>query len=256
MNLKSAIYGLVVGDALGVPYEFMDRGTFHATDMIGYGTYNKPAGTFSDDSSMTLATCMAIKKCGRVDVGEIRKNFEAWMYDGEFTSDGVVFDVGNTTRHAIREGCGMSGERDNGNGSLMRIIPLAFTDADDDMIREVSAITHAHEISKNACVEYIKIVRSILNGEKYQNDDLKNTDINNIKSGGFVLDTLKASLWCVLNTNNYKDAVLMAVNLGSDTDTTAAVTGGLAGVIYGYENIPSEWIEKIRNKKLIDDCLF
>lgn len=256
MDLKSAIYGLVVGDALGVPYEFMERGSFYCTDMVGHGTYDKPAGTFSDDSSMTLATCMAIKKSGGVNIDAIRKSFEAWMYDGAFTSDGEVFDVGNTTHHAIAEGRGMDGERDNGNGSLMRIIPIAFTDADDEMIREVSAITHAHEISKNACVEYVKIVRSILYGEKYENDELKHTDISEIKSGGFVLDTLKASLWCVLNTDNYKDAVLMAVNLGSDTDTTAAVTGGLAGVMYGYDNIPSEWIAKIRNKELIDESLF
>lgn len=85
---------------------------------------------------------------------------------------------------------------------------------------------------------------------------MKNKSEEEIKSTGFVLHTLEASLWCLLNTNNYKDAVLKAVNLGDDTDTTAAVTGGLAGIIYGFDEIPKEWIDKLKNKNLIEDCLF
>ena len=85
---------------------------------------------------------------------------------------------------------------------------------------------------------------------------MKNKSEEEIKSTGFVLHTLESSLWCILNTNNYKDAVLKAVNLGDDTDTTAAVTGGLAGIIYGFDNIPKEWIDKLKNKDLIEDCLF
>lgn len=109
---------------------------------------------------------------------------------------------------------------------------------------------------KNACIEYIYIARKLINGEKYIDEAIKNLDESEIKSGGFVLDTLKASLWCILNTDKYKDAVLKAVNLGSDTDTTAAVTGGLAGVIYGYDAIPKEWVDKLKNKELIEGCLF
>lgn len=255
-KLRSAIYGFAIGDALGVPYEFKERHTFTCTDMISHGTWNQEIGIWSDDTSLTLATAKSIKDKEYIDLKDIRKNFEAWLYHNEFTANGVVFDVGGTTRDAIELGHGMDGFHDNGNGSLMRILPLAFTDASDYDIANVSAITHAHEISKNACIEYIHIARKLIKGEKYIDDAIKNLDESEIKSGGFVLDTLKASLWCILNTDNYKDAVLKAVNLGSDTDTTAAVTGGLAGIIYGYDAIPKEWINKLKNKELIEDCLF
>lgn len=256
-KLKSAIYGLAIGDALGVPFEFKERYTFICEDMVGYGTYNKPEGTWSDDTSMTLATCKSLKDNNKIiDIVDIRRNFEKWLFNGEFTSDGKVFDVGNTTREALYREKGLDDFYSNGNGSLMRILPLAFTNATDEEIENVSAITHAHKISKEFCVNYVKLARDLLNGVKYTNDKLKNIPENEISSSGFVEDTFKASLWCILNTDNYKDAVLKAVNLGSDTDTTAAVTGGLAGIIYGYESIPKEWIDKLKNKELIDECLF
>ena len=141
----------------------------------------------------------------------------------------------------------------------MRILPLSFTDASDEEIEKVSSITHAHEISRKACLDYVHLARKLIAGEKLESlglDDLKKKSEDEIKSTGFVLHTLEASLWCLLNTNNYKDAVLKAVNLGDDTDTTAAVTGGLAGIIYGYDEIPSDWIDKLKNKNLIEDCLF
>lgn len=245
---RSAIYGFAIGDALGVPYEFKERHTFTCVGMIGHGTLNQEAGTWSDDTSLTLATAKSIKDIGFIDLKDIRKNFEAWLYKAKFTANGEVFDVGGTTREAIELGHGLDGFHDNGNGSLMRTLPLAFTDASDDDIADVSAITHAHEISKNACIEYIHIARKLINGEKYIDEAIKDLDKDEIKSGGFVLDTLKASLWCILNTDNYKDAVLKAVNLGSDTDTTAAVTGGLAGIIYGIDTIPKDWIDKLKTK--------
>ena len=216
-KLRDAIYGFAVADALGVPFEFKERGTFICSDCVGFGTWNKEAGTWSDDSSMTLATCKSIKDKGKIDTEDIRKNFKAWLFDDDFTADGKVFDVGGTT------------------------------------------ITHAHEISRKACLDYVHIARKLIGGEKLENlglDDLKNKSEEEIKSTGFVLHTLEASLWCILNTNSYKDAVLKAVNLGDDTDTTAAVTGGLAGIIYGFDEIPRDWIDKLKNKNLIEDCLF
>ena len=258
-KLRDAIYGFAVADALGVPFEFKERGSFICSDCVGFGTWNKEAGTWSDDTSMTLATCKSIKDKGRVDTEDIRKNFKAWLFDDAFTADGKTFDVGGTTREALVLNRGMDDFYSNGNGSLMRILPLAFTDASDEEIEKVSAITHAHEISRKACLDYVHLARKLIEGEKLENlglDDLKKKSEEEIKSTGFVLHTLESSLWCLLNTNNYKDAVLKAVNLGDDTDTTAAVTGGLAGIIYGFDEIPRDWIDKLKNKDLIEDCLF
>ena len=162
--LRDAIYGLAVGDALGVPYEFRPRGSFTCTGMVGHGTHDQPAGTWSDDTSMTLATCDSIRACGRVDVDDMRSRFRAWIDDGAYAIDGVVFDYGDTTARALVAGTGRAGERDNGNGSLMRIAPLAFTDATDDEVRAVSAITHAHPVSTEACVDMVHVMRALAAG--------------------------------------------------------------------------------------------
>ena len=271
-GLRDVIYGAAVGDALGVPYEFKQRDTFECTDMVGYGTYNLPAGTFSDDTSMMLATCDSIRAKGRhIDVQDMRKRFVGWFRRGEYTADGVCFDIGNTTARALDEGKGGTGERDNGNGSLMRIAPLAYAAATDDEIRAVSAITHAHPISTEACVCFIGILRNIIGGStlqdaiRYSKPSMEQFDFldtvaelprEEIRSGGFVLDTLGAAIWCFANTESYADCVLAAVNLGGDTDTTACVAGALAGAAYGYGSIPTAWLETLRGKDIIESCLF
>lgn len=267
-KLKSAIYGLAVADAVGVPYEFKMRGTFNATDMVGHGSHNQPKGTWSDDTSMTLATCASIKECGCIDIPDMLTKFRAWAHNGEYAIDGRVFDIGSTTSEALRIGKGGDDERSNGNGSLMRIIPLAFTAASDEEIEVVSAITHAHDISKAACVCYVHIARALIRGEN-PTDILARVEspferiryINTlgegeIKSSGYVVSTLEAALWAVSTTDNYRDAVLKAVNLGNDTDTVGAVAGGLAGIIYGFNEIPNEWVNSLKGKDIIDNCLF
>ncbi|WP_255375230.1 ADP-ribosylglycohydrolase family protein [Olsenella sp. An290] len=142
-TLRDAIYGLAVGDALGVPYEFRTRGSFSCTGMVGHGTHDQPAGTWSDDTSMTLATCDSIRACGRVDTADMLSRFRAWINDGAYAIDGVVFDYGGTTARALAAGTGCTGERDNGNGSLMRIAPLAFTGATDDEVGPRGLGNHA-----------------------------------------------------------------------------------------------------------------
>ena len=270
-KLKSAIYGLAIGDALGVPYEFKKRGSFNTTDMIGYGTHNQPIGTWSDDTSMTLALCDSLRNNNlKIDTKDMLDRFRNWISNGKYTSNGVVFDYGNTTCEALELGYGIDDIYANGNGALMRVLPLAFCEVKAEDIDKVSAITHAHNISKEACRIYIHIAKELLKDKKLEHI-LKNIGVSSkfkrlkslsniledeIYSTGYVVHTLEASLWCILKTNNYKEAVLKAVNLGDDTDTTAAVTGGLAGLIYGYNNIPKEWIDKLNNKELIEDCLF
>ena len=156
--------------------------------------------------------------------------------------------------------CGLDNKMAQGNGGLMRILPLAFIDCTDEDIRNVCGLTHAHSTPKQLCVNYVNIARRLIKGERildavegFARLDGARRDI--IKSTGYVVDTLEAAIWCLLNTDNYKDCVLTAVNLGSDTDTVAAVAGGLAGIVYGFDSIPKEWIDKLANKELIDKCI-
>ena len=230
-----------------------------------------PAGTFSDDTSLLLATCDSIRERRGIDVEDMRERFRAWLYEGAYTTDGRAFDVGNATATALRQGFGCDGERSNGNGSLMRIAPLALTDATDDEIRAVSSITHAHPVSVEACVLFVHVLRDLLEDEwtemaierNIPDDDhfaflkgIQNASREDIRSTGYVLDTLGAALWCACNTDSYEECVLAAVNLGDDSDTTACVAGALAGAMYGLDSIPSEWIEQLRGKEVIDGCLF
>ncbi len=270
-NIKSILFGLAVGDALGVPVEFKSRETIAlkpVTDMIGYGTYHLPAGTFSDDSS--LAFCLAEALTNEFDLQKIATNFIAWLNNNYWTSGGTVFDVGMATRQAIRrlqeccepELAGGTDVSDNGNGSLMRILPLLIYIKDKaiadryQITKQVSAITHGHIRSVIACFYYLEFAGQLLNGiEKFKvyknlqteisgylnslsinTDEIKLFDRllkhniyeltdKEIYSSGYVLHTLEASIWCLLTSDNYKATTLKAVNLGSDTDTTGAVTG-------------------------------
>lgn len=277
-KIYDGIMGLIVGDALGVPVEFKKRDTFHVTDMIGYGTYNQPPGTWSDDSSMTLATLESIGQFKRIDPLGIMNNFYEWLYYAEFTPYGKVFDVGGGTRRAIARyasgkplnDCGGRTRMDNGNGSLMRILPLAFIPCSMKDIDTISGLTHNHDIAKRACRLYLIVAEQILKSGKvprwiYTDTDIWTGDFSRvreiwklnreeIRSSGYVVDTLEAALWCLYHSNTYRDCVLMAVNLGEDTDTVAAVAGGLAGLVYGVggeSGIPEEWISQIARKDWI-----
>ena len=279
MKIKDGITGLVVGDALGVPVEFKPREYLEenpVTGMMGHGTYNMPKGTWSDDTSMTLATMQSIVNRKSIDLENIMNEFLLFVRDSKYCQD-VVFDYGNTTINAIlnfesgcpASQCGGRADSDNGNGSLMRILPLAYIPGITyDEIESVSALTHAHIKSRISCVLYVEIAKSMLENDleikdhirnscdkirKYYKDvddliefeDILEMDFHVYEGRSYVIKTLEAVLYCLLKTNNYRDAVLKAVNLGHDTDTVAAITGGLAGIYYGYDDIPSDWIGEI-----------
>lgn len=279
-KIYDAIMGLVVGDAIGVPVEFKLRDTFVITDMIGYGTHNQPAGTWSDDSSMTLATLESIGRLGKIDPTDIMQNFQKWLCNYEFTPYDEVFDVGKTTQEAICrfvdgasiENCGGNDYMDNGNGSLMRILPLVFCKPNFEDVSKISGLTHNHPISRKACMIYLLVAHQLLNGKCLETSikmiepfatkefsrlsNIEKLRREEIISDGYVVHTLEAALWCLINSESYTDCVLMAVNLGGDTDTTAAVAGGLAGILYGTGNekgIPKKWIEQIAKKDWIED---
>jgi len=298
-KIKSLLFGVAVGDALGVPVEFMTREDLRkkpVSDLNGYGTHHQPPGTFSDDSSLTF--CLAEALTGEFDLNTIGQNFVKWRYNNFWTARRSVFDVGGATDMAIErlaqgvqpDLAGSTGELSNGNGSLMRISPLLFYLLDKpvnerfEITKQVSSITHRHIRSVIACFYFLEFARLILEG-KDKFDTFKNlqTDIpafldslsinqieiarfdrllkgniyelteDNIYSSGYVLHTLEATVWCLLTTDNYRDAVLKAVNLGNDTDTTGAVTGGLAGLLYGLDDIPENWINQIARHDDIED---
>lgn len=258
-NIRDCVYGQAVGDALGVPFEFRGRDTFECTGMVGFGTHGQPAGTWSDDTSMTLAICDSYRELGRIDTDDIRTRFLAWYRDGAYTCDGL-FDIGNATAQALIAGHGLSSERDNGNGSLMRTVPLAFFNVTDDAVRAVSAITHAHQTSTEACVRMVHVAHALVGGMSV-GDAVAMGGVDagkprgSISSGGYVLHTYEAALWCLANTSSYAECVLTAVNLGDDTDTTAAVAGALAGIVYSIDGIPSSWVDALRGKDVIEACL-
>lgn len=287
MKVKDGICGLTVGDALGVPVEFRRREYLienPVRGMLGYGTHNQPKGTWSDDTSLTLATMESVANKKAIDLDDILNEFSLYVTESKFCQY-KVFDYGNTTINAIDKflsgypasECGGRGERDNGNGSLMRILPMAYvpnvTYAD---IENVSALTHAHPRSKIACVLYVEIAKSMLENDLEISEHINNScekirehyadspelihfkDIfensYDVEEGGFyVIKTLEAVLHCLLTTSSYKDAVLKAVNLGKDTDTVGAITGGLAGIYYGYDDIPTEWIDAIPQIEFVFD---
>jgi len=308
-NWLDGIMGLVVADALGVPVEFTHREELKknpVTGMRGYGTYNLPAGSWSDDTSMTLATLSSLKT--GYDLKDMMDRFAEWMTTGTYTPFEEVFDIGRTCHDAIAHymrhkdvsTCGRTGERENGNGSLMRILPVCLylyekqkaerlTEEEViSRIHEVSALTHAHIRSKIACGLYFFLVRAILDnncslqeslqrgldaGFAYYADtretagelmyyarfhrleNFKNLPEEEIESSGYVVASLEAALWCLVNTESYKEATLMAVNLGSDTDTVAAIAGGLAGLYYGYEGIPEEWLKEVRKREWVEGMI-
>ena len=295
------LWGAIVGDALGVPVEFTSREERRrdpVTDMRGYGTYRQPPGTWSDDSSLLLCTVEAL--CEQEYRAErLAGLFLAWQEWGYWTPHGSVFDIGIATQKALaclRDGmapeeAGGAGEGDNGNGSLMRILPVALRYAGapiDEMLgmaHRISAITHRHPRSQMACGLYCCMARGLLagqspadaynlmieQGKRYYNEEpfkremphfarilsgeIANLAEREISSGGYVLHTLEASLWCLLSTTSYADAVLKAVNLGEDTDTTGCVTGGLAGLAFGLAGIPEAWREMIARNDDIDMLL-
>jgi len=296
---KDILLGVATGDALGVPVEFLSRDILAGnpvSGMLEYGSHDVPKGTFSDDSSLTFCLAEALTK--PFQLMNVADNFVRWLNDNYWTHGGRLFDVGIATQKAIRnlsngvhpELAGGNGEDDNGNGSLMRILPLAIFLKDKPVeeryriVQQVSSLTHRHIRSIISCFYYVEFALGLIDGveiftiydhlkqsvfrflasinveqreiehlDRLLKGDIYTLTEKEIYSSGYVIHTLEASIWCLLTTGTYADAVLKAVNLGLDTDTTAAVTGGLAGLHYGYQSIPEEWLNDLARVKDIED---
>ena len=314
---KDAVMGVITGDALGCPVQFRSRREIArrpVTTMTGHGTYDMPVGTWTDDSSMTLATLASIADNGSLNPADIMYRFALWLTKGEYTPFGEAFDNGRGTTESIMrymkdmdiDTCGGRTEYDNGNGSLMRIVPACLYCADRQAgggmtdqeavsaVHRISGLTHNHMRAKIACGLYFFMIRAILRRKRESADtrgedlagllqkglnegfafyggdpryaaelsyygrlrdlcSFRETPVSMIRSSGYVVDTLGAAVWSLLKTGTFKDALLTAVNLGEDTDSVGAVCGGLAGLFYGYEDIPEDWLRVIRRREWIEE---
>jgi ADP-ribosyl-[dinitrogen reductase] hydrolase len=275
---RGCLLGLACGDAVGTTVEFEIRGEFDpATDMTGGGAFRLPAGSWTDDTSMALCLAASLIEIGQFDAADQMKRYGDWYESGYLSSTGRCFDIGSTVRASLERFIHtkdpFSGDRDPhaaGNGCIMRLapVPMFFYPDVAEAVRwsaESSRTTHgapecvescqllaamicaalaggsqdeilfAHDLDQFTCPK----VREIAAGN-YQYKDAKA-----IRGSGYVIDCLEAAAWCFWRTDSFREAVLMAANLGDDADTTAAVCGQIAGAFYGEGGIPVEWLNRL-----------
>jgi len=282
---RGALLGLAVGDALGASVEFSPPGTFEpVTTMRGGGPFGLAPGAFTDDTSMALCLAESLIACGGHDAEDQLRRYVDWYRRGHNSSTGECFDIGGTTRLALErfEATGRTDVADPselaaGNGSLMRLAPVALWASDAIEAAELgaasSATTHAAPQAIDACRMYAVLIHEAVRGAAHEQlfDQRRWGDAGlhpavaaiaagsytqrqppQIRATGYVVDTLEAALWAISTTDSFADAVLRAVNLGEDSDTVGAVTGQLAGAIYGRLAIPPEWRETLVDGDRID----
>lgn len=306
---KASLLGLAVGDALGVPVEFMSREEVrkvNPTEMIGKETPLTfesrwgdiiPAGAWSDDTSMTVATMESmIAQGGDIDYDDVMEHFIRWWRGGEYCSLSFPFGLGSTVSRAMANfqqeypviKCGPSGFMDNGNGALMRILPFSMywifkgrtIEKTVDIINTATAITHGHPISQMGSLIFTLFLKELIESDSIStawertrrfnystyystvtleayslllSDGFRTTDESVIRETGYVVDSLMAAVHSMLAGNSFEDTALIAINMGYDTDTNAAITGALAGTFYGLENIPSRWLNVLRRRDYLED---
>jgi ADP-ribosyl-[dinitrogen reductase] hydrolase len=268
-----ALLGLAVGDAVGTTLEFSTRESKPPlVDMVGGGPFGLKPGQWTDDTSMALCLADSLLACERLDQRDLMQRFCRWYRHGENSSTGICFDIGNTTRHALERfehtGNPVAGSTDShsaGNGSLMRLAPVAiFRHSDraaaEEIARGQSVITHGAAAAVEACTFLVHLLIAAIEGASKEavlrprpwsaNEDVdriargtwRTKSRAEIRSSGYVIDTLEAALWSLEQSGSFRQAVLTAANLGDDADTVAAVTGQLAGAIWGRKGIPAEWM--------------
>ncbi len=276
-RFRGALLGLACGDAVGTTLEFKPRGSFEPlTDMVGGGPFSLKAGQWTDDTSMALCLAESLLSTNTCDPHDQMTRYANWYKWGYWSSTGSCFDIGIATREAIerflKTGEALAGSpdpRSAGNGSLMRLVPVAMRYAgDEDILQEMAALssrtTHGAEECIEACKLFAVALSRALSGcDKAQILDLASLPLHSpkirqiaqgryldksaqqIRGTGYVVDSLEAALWCVSHHDNFRDTVLAAANLGDDADTTAAIAGQLAGAISGEEGIPQPWLERL-----------
>ena len=277
-RFRGALLGLACGDAVGTTVEFKPRGSFTPlTDMVGGGPFSLKAGQWTDDTSMALCLAESLVIKGGCDPHDQMTRYANWYRWGYWSSTGGCFDIGIATREALerflRNGDPLAGNpdpRSAGNGSLMRLAPAALRYAGDDEARlqEMAALssrtTHGAAECLDACRLFAVALNRALQGRE-KSEVLNLADLKlyspkiqqiaqgsyrdksreQIRGSGYVVESLEAALWCFARHDNFRDAVLEAANLGDDADTTAAITGQIAGAMWGEQGIPGEWLGRL-----------
>lgn len=287
-RLAGGVWGHLVGDAVGVPYEFRDAEAIGTVRFGERGTHGQPPGTWSDDGSLMLALFDSLLSTEGFDVEDQGRRSVEWRRTGAYTPDGDgAFDIGSTTIKAlaaIESGtpaadAGPAGEHDNGNGSLMRILPVALVgrDLDDaaliDHARRASRVTHGHPRAQVACALYILVAARLLAGERERPVALE-AAIDRLRDAvrdepalvealeftlawperhgrGRVWDSLWSAWDAFVGADTYQATIERAVAYGNDTDTTAAIAGGLAGIYWGIDGIPADWLVRMRGRDIV-----
>lgn len=261
-NHKNSIWGFIIGDCLGVPYEFTSKNNIRSLKMLGYGAHYQAAGTWSDDTSMLLSTL----DCDFLNIRELKYNLVK-VLRGEYSIDGHLFDIGHSTKLNLL-GITLHGDYQDGNGSMMRILPYAFVeevDRLDDSIEHSSYLTHRSDIAAFCCIVYVKMVRAALSGyfnfmEILEKEYKNNTSFSlseyplddKITYYGFVWHSLLCVIDILSKAKSYKDGVKMAINLGGDTDTHAALVGAILAIKY---NDWKPFLNKVRGKDIINKII-
>jgi ADP-ribosyl-[dinitrogen reductase] hydrolase len=268
------LLGLAVGDAVGTTLEFSQRDACTITDMVGGGPFRLKPGEWTDDTSMALCLADSLIACGGLNERDLMERFVRWYREGENSHNGRCFDIGITTRQALdrfaRTADPVAGSTDPnmaGNGSIMRLAPVALRWVDDPekaaaMARAQSATTHGAPAAVEGCALLAEIlVEAIATGDKetvlrprtsaeptvaaIAAGSWHDKSREDIRSSGYVVHTLEAALWCVDRASDFREAVLLAANLADDADTVAAVTGQIAGALWGRSGIRQEWLDRL-----------
>lgn len=270
-----ALVGLAVGDAVGTTLEFQPRDRYKVSDMVGGGVFRLKAGEWTDDTSMALCLAETYLQNNTLDVTDFRNRLVRWYKRGENSSNGICFDIGNTTRFALEQylmhgetWMGNTEKNTAGNAALVREAPVAIFRR--KTVRGIwfdsqaqSQATHGTSESLSACFFLGLLLNHLIYGYDKEKTfsphvvplasrvliinagEYKQKTRDQIRSSAYVIDTLEAAMWAVWNTDNFRDAILLAANLGDDADSVAATAGQIAGALYGYAGIPQEWKDKL-----------
>jgi ADP-ribosyl-[dinitrogen reductase] hydrolase len=271
-----SLVGLACGDAVGTSLEFMPRGSFTPiTKMEGGGPFKLLPGQWTDDTSMALCLAESLLYRGEFDPVDQMNRYCNWHQHGYLSCTGECFDIGMTVAGALnnylKTGNPYSGsvdERSSGNGSLMRIAPIAifYRNRPDELIKhaaESSRTTHGSSECIDACQYFCQLLvhafiakdkKDLINIEysattakikSIAQGDFLNKSYAQIKGSGYVIESLEAALWCFHKASTFEEAILLSANLGDDADTTAAICGQIAGAFYGLDAIPDDWLKKL-----------